>query len=71
MTESKPGVTPAALNFVTENEARAELAKTGIKMSRNTFINAVEAGKLPKPIRISPKRPVWRFADIQSAVAAL
>jgi predicted DNA-binding transcriptional regulator AlpA len=67
MTENTPGTT----TFVNEKDARAMLDARGLKMSRSTFIKGVADGKFPEPVRITPKRPVWRTADIQALISSL
>lgn len=38
---------------------------------KSTWTNGVRSGKYPQPIRISPKRPVWRKSDVLAFVATL
>ena len=51
--------TPEA-HLLTTNEAAAFL-----KISRRTFLREVEAGHMPQPIRITPRRPRWDRLQLQ------
>lgn len=42
-----------------------------LRMGRSTWTNGVKSGKYPQPIRLSPKRPVWRKSDVLAFIATL
>ena len=42
-----------------------------LPMSKSTWLAGVKSGKFPKPIRLTPARPVWRKSDIDSLIASL
>jgi len=41
-----------------------------LPMSKSTWLAGVKSGKFPKPVRITPARPVWRKTDIDALVAS-
>lgn len=47
----------------------AHQAATMLNLSDGAFYSAVRAGRLPAPIRISPRRCRWRRADIEAVIA--
>lgn len=53
------------MRYLTFNDLRAKLGNRG----RTTIYRDVEAGRLPKPIKIG-QRLYWREADIDAAMAA-
>lgn len=57
-------VEPTKLYPVTEAAARCNLGLT-------RFRSLVKAGKIPGPIRLTPKRPVWRESDLAAFIKAL
>ncbi|MFZ4539885.1 MAG: helix-turn-helix transcriptional regulator [Propionivibrio sp.] len=59
-----PDVAPTKLYPVTEASARVNLGLT-------RFRALVKAGRIPGPIRITPKRPVWRESDLAAFIAKL
>lgn len=42
-----------------------------LPMSKSTWLAGVKSGKFPKPIRMTPARPVWRKSTIDSLIASL
>lgn len=40
-------------------------------MSKPTWNIGVKEGRFPAPVRLTPRRPVWRKADIESLIATL
>ena len=40
-------------------------------MGRVNFQKFVKLGVLPQPVRITPKRPVWRVTDLDAYLAGL
>jgi prophage regulatory protein len=42
-----------------------------LPMSKSTWLAGVKSGKFPKPIRLTPARPVWRKTDIDALVASI
>lgn len=42
-----------------------------LPMSKSTWLAGVKSGKFPKPIRLTPARPVWRKSTIDSLIASL
>jgi predicted DNA-binding transcriptional regulator AlpA len=67
-------------NTVTPGDAQAtpslrvyniEQAAELFGMKKATFANRVKAGVFPQPIRLSPRRPVWRESDLAAFIAKL
>jgi hypothetical protein len=57
-------VAPTTLYPVTGAAAR-------VKLGISRFRTLVAAGKIPPPIRLTPKRPVWRESDLAAFIAKL
>ena len=50
---------------------RGDAAASYLGMSRSNFQKLVKSGRLPQPIRITPKRPVWRVSGLDDFLARL
>lgn len=42
-----------------------------LPFGKSTFLNGVKSGKFPQPLRLTPRRPLWRKSVIESLLAAL
>jgi predicted DNA-binding transcriptional regulator AlpA len=60
---------PNAGSTLAETLLRANEAAAEFRCGRSTFLRLVKAGKAPAPIRISPKRPLWRKNDLAEFLA--
>ena len=61
-----------AQRFFAVDEVIVQLKEVrGLPIGKSTFLRRVKAGKYPQPIRVSPSRPVWTQADIDTLIAAL
>lgn len=70
MTQVTPGIT-AKTQLLNQQASCQLLKEMGAPVSLSTFLNGVKTGKYPQPIRITPRRPVWRAQDLFALVAAL
>ena len=63
------------MNHIIEEPAKSLLrgpeAAKRLGIGFSNFQVQVKAGKLPQPIRVSPRRPMWRVADLDAVVQAL
>jgi predicted DNA-binding transcriptional regulator AlpA len=62
------------------NESRAITGETFLRVDevvsmlpigKTSFLESVKSGKFPQPLRLTPRRPVWRKSDIDSLLSAL
>jgi predicted DNA-binding transcriptional regulator AlpA len=59
------------------NAAQERLVKTsdlpafGIPYRRSTIFQLVRDGAFPQPIKLSPRRNVWRASDLQAWIAGV
>lgn len=66
MKNSQPEPTEGKPAFLRAPDAAARLG-----MSHSTFRIQVKAGRLPQPVRISPKRPVWKVRELDAFIESL
>jgi predicted DNA-binding transcriptional regulator AlpA len=64
---ANPAAPAAALPKLLKATEAAQL----LGVSRSTFHKAVDAGTYPQPIRVTPRRPVWRERELIDFVNSL
>ena len=42
-----------------------------LPIGKTSFLEGVKSGKFPQPLRLTPRRPVWKKTDIDSLLSAL
>jgi predicted DNA-binding transcriptional regulator AlpA len=66
MQKIESGVVPGALRIF-----KAPQAAEALGLKHSTFLNQVKKGIFPRPIYLSPRRPVWRESDLAAFIQAL
>ena len=54
-----------------ETFLRADEVVSMLPIGKTAFLEGVKSGKFPQPLRLTPRRPVWRKSHIDSLLSAL
>lgn len=63
--------TGAKLTQFSDNFVKLDAICAALEISKPTWHAGVKAGRFPAPVRLTPRRPVWRKADIENLISSL
>jgi predicted DNA-binding transcriptional regulator AlpA len=63
--------TGTALSEFSANHVNASTICAALGISKPTWHTGVKAGRYPPPFYLSPRRPMWRKADIETLIKTL